>query len=45
MATIVRAAAAGWGAPVGAVLEGGYELDALAQSVVATISALGGAEE
>jgi acetoin utilization deacetylase AcuC-like enzyme len=45
MATIVREAAAGWGAPVGAVLEGGYALEALADSVVATMSALGGAEE
>jgi len=45
MATIVRTAAAGWGAPVGAVLEGGYALDALADSVIATMSALGGAEE
>jgi acetoin utilization deacetylase AcuC-like enzyme len=41
MATIVRAAATGWGAPVGAVLEGGYALDALAESVVQTMSALG----
>jgi len=41
MATIVRAAAAEWGAPVGAVLEGGYALEALADSVVATMSALG----
>ncbi|HEU5106529.1 MAG TPA: histone deacetylase [Solirubrobacterales bacterium] len=45
MASLVRAAAADWGAPVGAVLEGGYALDALAESVVATMSALGGAEE
>ena len=45
MATIVRGAAAGWGVPVGAVLEGGYALDALAESVVATMAALGGAEE
>jgi acetoin utilization deacetylase AcuC-like enzyme len=28
--------------PVGAVLEGGYALEPLAESVVATISALGG---
>jgi acetoin utilization deacetylase AcuC-like enzyme len=45
MAAIVRAAAAGWGAPVGAVLEGGYALEALAESAVATMAALGGAEE
>jgi acetoin utilization deacetylase AcuC-like enzyme len=42
MAAIVRAAAVDWGAPVGAVLEGGYALDALAESVVATMAALGG---
>jgi acetoin utilization deacetylase AcuC-like enzyme len=41
MAAMVREAAAGWGAPVGAVLEGGYDLDALAASVVATMAALG----
>jgi acetoin utilization deacetylase AcuC-like enzyme len=41
MATLVREAAAGWGAPVGAVLEGGYDLAALAESVVATMAALG----
>jgi acetoin utilization deacetylase AcuC-like enzyme len=40
MASLVRAAAAGWGAPVGAVLEGGYALEALAESVVATMAAL-----
>jgi acetoin utilization deacetylase AcuC-like enzyme len=40
MATAVRAAADGWGAPIGAVLEGGYALPALAESVVATMSAL-----
>ncbi|MFL5834427.1 MAG: histone deacetylase family protein [Solirubrobacterales bacterium] len=45
MAAIIRAAAADWGAPVGAVLEGGYALEALAESVVATMAALGGAEE
>jgi len=44
MATMVREAAAGWGAPVGAVLEGGYALEALADSVVATMAALGGGE-
>jgi acetoin utilization deacetylase AcuC-like enzyme len=41
MAAIVKGAAAGWGAPVGAVLEGGYDLGALAESVVATLTALG----
>ncbi len=41
MAGLVRAAAKDWGAPVGAVLEGGYDLDALADSVVATMAALG----
>jgi acetoin utilization deacetylase AcuC-like enzyme len=41
MAAIVKAAAAGWAAPVGAVLEGGYDLAALAGSVVATMAALG----
>ena len=41
MATMVRSAAADWDAPVGAVLEGGYDLQALADSVVATMSALG----
>jgi acetoin utilization deacetylase AcuC-like enzyme len=40
MATLVSAASRGWDAPVGAVLEGGYALDALAESVVATMSAL-----
>ncbi|HKO39260.1 MAG TPA: histone deacetylase, partial [Solirubrobacterales bacterium] len=40
MASLVRDAAAEWGAPVGAVLEGGYALEALAESVVATMSAL-----
>ena len=30
------------GAPVGAVLDGGYDLDALADSVLAMIGALGG---
>ena len=42
MASAVRAAADGWGAAVGAVLEGGYALPALAESVVATMSALAG---
>jgi acetoin utilization deacetylase AcuC-like enzyme len=41
MAAIVKGAAGGWGAPVGAVLEGGYDLGALAESVVATLTALG----
>jgi acetoin utilization deacetylase AcuC-like enzyme len=45
LAGAVRDAAAGWGAPVGAVLEGGYALPALAESVVATMSALSGEEE
>jgi acetoin utilization deacetylase AcuC-like enzyme len=40
MAAVVRAAAEDWDAPVGAVLEGGYALPALAESVVATMSAL-----
>ena len=42
MACHVREAAAAWGAPVGAVLEGGYDLAALSNSVVATMAALGG---
>jgi acetoin utilization deacetylase AcuC-like enzyme len=42
MATMVRDAAESWGAPVGAVLEGGYDLTALADSVVATMAALAG---
>jgi acetoin utilization deacetylase AcuC-like enzyme len=45
MACLVRDAAAGWGAPVGAVLEGGYSLPALANSVVATLEAFGGEGE
>ena len=40
MAAAIRTAADGWGAPVGAVLEGGYALPALAESAVATMSAL-----
>ncbi|MGN6254007.1 MAG: histone deacetylase family protein [Solirubrobacterales bacterium] len=44
MAALVRTAAAGWGAPVGAVLEGGYSLPPLEESVVATLSALGGTD-
>jgi acetoin utilization deacetylase AcuC-like enzyme len=42
MASLARNAAADWKAPVGAVLEGGYNLSALAESVVATMAALGG---
>jgi acetoin utilization deacetylase AcuC-like enzyme len=42
MAELVREAAVDWGAPVGAVLEGGYDLEALASSIVATMAALGG---
>jgi acetoin utilization deacetylase AcuC-like enzyme len=40
MARLLRDAAAGWEAPVGMVLEGGYDLDALAASVVATLAVL-----
>ncbi|HEV2790182.1 MAG TPA: histone deacetylase, partial [Solirubrobacterales bacterium] len=40
MASLVRTAAEGWGAPIGVTLEGGYDLGALAESVVATMSAL-----
>jgi acetoin utilization deacetylase AcuC-like enzyme len=42
MAALTRDAAADWKAPIGAVLEGGYDLSALADSVVATMAALGG---
>jgi acetoin utilization deacetylase AcuC-like enzyme len=42
MANLVREAATDWGAPIGVVLEGGYDLGALAESVVATMGALGG---
>ena len=45
MACQVRDAAARWGAPVGAVLEGGYDLASLADSVAATMAALGGEGE
>jgi acetoin utilization deacetylase AcuC-like enzyme len=45
MSCQVRDAAMGWGAPVGAVLEGGYDLTALASSTVATMAALGGEGE
>jgi acetoin utilization deacetylase AcuC-like enzyme len=42
LASHVREMADEVGAPVGAVLEGGYDPDALAESVVATVAALGG---
>ena len=42
MAAAVRDAADGWDVPVGAVLEGGYDLGALADSAAATMSALAG---
>jgi acetoin utilization deacetylase AcuC-like enzyme len=42
MALHVRALGDELGAPVGAVLEGGYDLDALAASVAATMEALAG---
>ena len=45
MACQVRDAAKEWGAPVGAVLEGGYDLGALAASTVATMAALAGEGE
>jgi len=45
MACHVRDAAAAVKAPVGAVLEGGYDPPALAESVTATIAALGGEGE
>jgi acetoin utilization deacetylase AcuC-like enzyme len=41
MAGMVVEAAGDWSAPVGAVLEGGYAPSALAESVLATLSALG----
>src|SRR4051794_32933663 len=41
MATHVAAAAGALGAPFGSVLEGGYDLDALAASVAATLEAFG----
>jgi acetoin utilization deacetylase AcuC-like enzyme len=43
MGCLVRDGAAAIGAPVGAVLEGGYAPAALARSVAATMAALGGA--
>jgi acetoin utilization deacetylase AcuC-like enzyme len=45
MAGQVRDAAAELGAPVGAVLEGGYDLPALSESVLATLAALDGEGE
>jgi acetoin utilization deacetylase AcuC-like enzyme len=42
MAGSVRGLADELGAPLGAVLEGGYDVDALAECVVATLPALGG---
>jgi acetoin utilization deacetylase AcuC-like enzyme len=45
MARHVREFAAGLGVPLGAVLEGGYEPVALAESVAATLAALGGEGE
>jgi acetoin utilization deacetylase AcuC-like enzyme len=45
MACHVRDLAASLGAPVGAVLEGGYDLGALADCVVAMLKALSGAGE
>jgi acetoin utilization deacetylase AcuC-like enzyme len=41
----MRALGSELGAPVGAVLEGGYDLDALAASVAETMEALGGSGE
>ncbi len=45
MACQVRDLATELGAPLGAVLEGGYDVDALAESAVATLEALGGTGE
>ena len=45
MARHVRTLAEQVGAPLGAVLEGGYALDALAASVAATLEAFAGNEE
>jgi acetoin utilization deacetylase AcuC-like enzyme len=45
MACQVRELARGFGAPLGAVLEGGYAPQALAESVEATLAALGGEGE
>jgi acetoin utilization deacetylase AcuC-like enzyme len=41
MATHVKSAAMGLGVPFGAVLEGGYDLGALAASVAATLEVFG----
>jgi len=43
MASSMRRVSAELGVPVGAVLEGGYDLDALAHSVAATLEVLGAA--
>jgi acetoin utilization deacetylase AcuC-like enzyme len=45
MAAHVKAAARGLGVPFGAVLEGGYDLGALATSVAATLEVFGGDDE
>jgi acetoin utilization deacetylase AcuC-like enzyme len=45
MAASMRRVAGELGAPVGAVLEGGYALGALARSVAATMEALAGGPE
>jgi acetoin utilization deacetylase AcuC-like enzyme len=45
MACQVRDAAAAWGAPLGAVLEGGYEPRVLGECVAATMRAMGGEGE
>jgi acetoin utilization deacetylase AcuC-like enzyme len=45
MACHVRELAKQLGAPLGAVLEGGYDVDALAESVLVTLAALGGEGE
>jgi len=45
MACHVRDLAVELGAPLGAVLEGGYDIEALAECVVSTLVALGGAGE
>ena len=44
MASLVREFAAERDVPLGAVLEGGYDVDALAECVVATLAALGGGD-
>jgi acetoin utilization deacetylase AcuC-like enzyme len=44
MARSLRALAAELGVPVGAVLEGGYALDALARSVAVTMGVLAGVD-